>query len=246
VPLISSGAYDQFSATANGPAAVEYGLDTVQPFAVLREVTRPLQPVPLNFAVTSTPVGLDLADVHLSRQCRVMMRRITDPGLPLHVLAWWWDLGGGGPHVVGARDGAGEERWSLEVDAKGTRSSIADLQLVPPRELVGGVALRVILWQTTPVIPAAQVTEEVEEAMRHTKLTGVLDLLRGLSGTSMHTVSLVREAAAALGGEIAPVLRGLCTDYLDFYEGLYPVAALTQDEWVVSGFHSGLRIRRTS
>lgn len=201
--------------------------------------------MPLSFAVTAAPVGLGLADVHLTRQCRVMMRRIADPELPLHVLAWWWDLGGGVPQVVGARDGSEEQRWSLKVDANGTRSSVADLQLVPPRELVGGVALRVILWQTTPAVAAAKVTEEVEEAMRHTKLNGVLDLLRGLSGTSMHTVSLVREAAAALGGEIAPVLRGLCTDYLDFYEGLYPVAALTQDEWLVPGFHSRLRIRRT-
>lgn len=246
MPLISSGAYDRFSATAGGPAATEYGLDTVQPFAVLREVTRPLQPVPLTFAATGTPVGLDLTDVHLSRQCHAMMRRTADPELPMHLLAWWWDLGGGGPHVVGARDEAEEKLWSLEVDAEGTRSSHADLRIVPPRELVAGVAVRVILWQTTPAIHAAQVTEEVEEAMRHTKLNGMLDLLRGLSGTSMHTVGLVREAAGALGGEIAPVLRGLCTDYLDFYEGLYPVAELTEDEWAVRGFHSGLRIRRTS
>jgi hypothetical protein len=246
VPLISSGAYDRFSAIAGGPAADEYGLDSVQPFAVLREVTRPLQPVPLTFARTATPAGLDLADVRLERQCRVMMRRTTESELPMHVLAWWWDLGGGGPHVVGARDEAEEKQWSLELDADGTRYCHADLPIVPPRELVAGAAVRVVLWQTTPAVPAAQVTEEVEEAMRHTKLNGVLDLLRGLPGTSMHTVGLVREAAAALGGEIAPVLRGLCTDYLDFYEGLFPVAAFAQDEWAVDGFHSGLRIRRTS
>jgi hypothetical protein len=90
VPLISSDAYDRFSATAGGPAATEYGLDTVPPFAVLREVTRPLQPVPLTFAATGAPVGLDLADVHLSRRCRAMMRRTADPELPMHLLAWWW------------------------------------------------------------------------------------------------------------------------------------------------------------
>ncbi|MDT8912353.1 hypothetical protein [Amycolatopsis sp. PS_44_ISF1] len=245
MPLISSGAYDRFSATASGPAATEYGLDDVQSFAVLREVTRPLQPVPLSFAATAEPVGLDLTEVHLTSGCRVMLRRVGDPELPLHVLAWWWDLGGGGPHVVGARDAADEPRWSLEVAADGTRTGTTELPLVPPRRLVGGVAVRVILWQTTPAVPAARITGEVEEAMRHTKLNGMLDLLRDRSGTSMHTVGLVREAATALGGEIAPVLRGLCTDYLDFYEGLYPVAELTAREWTVPGFHSGLRIRRT-
>ncbi|NUT97092.1 MAG: hypothetical protein HOY78_34230 [Saccharothrix sp.] len=240
MPLISSGSYDSFSAIASGPTATEYGLDDVQSFAVLREVTRPLQPVPLTFAATPHPCGLDLAGVRIGARCRVMMRAIEDPAAPLHVLAWWWDLGGGGPHVVGARDAEEEKRWTLELDAGGNRVAAGPIPLVPPRTLSGGVALRVILWQTP--VPASEVTAAVGEAMRHTKLNGVLDLLGGGS-TTMHTVGLVREAAAALGGEIAPVLRGLCTDYLDFFEGLYPTAALSDTEWTAEGYDSDLRVR---
>ncbi|MFI7099002.1 hypothetical protein ACIBK8_06560 [Streptomyces sp. NPDC050161] len=242
MPLLSRGGFDQFEATASGPAADEYGLSGPQPFTVLREVTRALQPVPLTFAAATEERGVQLTRLKLTPGSRVMLRSVTDPAAPLHILCWSWDLSGDAPLVTPGAD-ADLSRWTAPLH--GSERLLADgpLELVPPRKVVGCRSVRVILWQSGRVADPATVTGEVREALRHSKLTSVLTALAPGAPTTMMTAVGVREAAGELGREIAPVLRALCGDYVDFFEGFYPVAHDSVRSDHVSGFHSELSLR---
>jgi hypothetical protein len=245
MPLMSRGGLDLLRATASGPAADEYGLTGPQPFSVLREVTRALQPVPLRHATSHSPLGLTITGLDLTAGSRAMLRRVTDPDVPLHVLGWWWDLSGAAPTVV---PDSAEKEWTIGVSGGARRLDGAELPLVPARAIVGILAVRVILWQSDRGANPVELTGDVREAFRHTRLASVLETLSATPATMM-TVVNVREAAAELGREIAPVLRALCTDYVDFFEGYYPVtddpADPTNGNAVerFASYHSELRMR---
>jgi hypothetical protein len=245
MPLLSRGCFEQVRATVTGPAADEYGLTGPQPFSVVREVTRMLQPVPLRFEETPMPVGVTITGLDLMAGSRVMLRRITDPDVPLHVLGWSWDLSGAGPAIVPGID-ADTKEWTIGLSENARRLGEIGLALVPPRPIVGILAVRVILWQSDRGEDPAALTEDIRDAFAHTRLNSVLSTL-AVSPATMMTTANVREAAGELGREIAPVLRALCTDYVDFFEGFYPAVPYTADNMngleKFTGYHSQLLVR---
>jgi hypothetical protein len=242
VPLLSRGAFERFEATPSGPAADEYGLTGRQPFAVLREVTRELQPVPLKLAGTAEERPVLLGELKLTMGSRVMLRRIADPGTPLHILGWSWDLSGDPPLVAPGPD-ADLSRWRAPLTDGERRLVDGPLELVPPRRVVGCQSVRIILWQSDQGADPAAVTAEVRAALRHSRLACLLDTLAAGAPTTTMTAVCVREAAGELGREIAPVLRALCSDYVDFFEGFYPVVDDTVRFDHFAGFHSELSLR---
>lgn len=242
MPLLSRGGFDEFMATASGPAADEYGLTGAQPVTVLREITRELQPVPLAFAAATEERGVVVTDLRLAMGSRVMLRRVADADAPLHVLCWSWDLSGDGIQV-NPLPGADLAHWALPLRGTERRLEKAPLELVPPRRVVGCQSVRVILWQSGRGADPATVTGEIREALRHSKLASVLTTLGSGAPTTMMTAVGVREAAGELGRDIAPVLRALCSDYVDFFEGFHPATdgAVRTDH--ISGFQSELSLR---
>lgn len=231
---MSRGAFEGFEATATGPAADEYGLTDPQPFTVLREINRALQPVGMKFSATALPRAVTLTGFRMTDRAAVLLRRIADPATPLHVLCWSWDLGGD-PIAVTAG-------WTLPLS--GTERVLAnqELELVPARRVVGCQMVRVILWQSDRGASAEFVTDEVRAALRHSRLANTLATLASADTTMMSAVA-VREAAGELGREIAPVLRALCSDYLDLLAACYPAADGPTRIERISGFGTDLAVR---
>ncbi|WP_305787956.1 hypothetical protein [Symbioplanes lichenis] len=223
MPLITRGSLDRFTASATDPAVREQGLDGAHAFSVFREVTRRLQPVRLELARSAGVRSLRLSGLELRPESRVMLRGVADADRPVHLVGWWWDLAGGGPTVVPAPGEAKD--WALRLDGDGVRRLSHPVRLADPgRAVTGGLTVRLIPWQAEPGTDPEALVAEVAEAMRHTTLAGALDMLGEASRVTMSTVIAVRQAASALGPEIAPVLRALCRDYIDLFEGFYPAA----------------------
>ncbi|MGP4002919.1 hypothetical protein [Streptomyces sp. 8N706] len=241
MPLLSRGGFDQFAATASGPSSDEYGLTGPQPFTVLREVTRELQPVPLTFSSTAEERGVTLTRLRLTTGSRVMLRRVADEEAPLHILAWSWDLSGDGP-LVNPVPEEDLSRWTVPFRKTERRLDDAPLELVPRRRVIGCQSVRVILWQSDRGDDPRTVIDQVREAMRHSRLAAALSAL-ATAETTMMTAVGVREAAGELGREIAPVLRALCSDYVDFFEGFYPAAENAAGTEHFTGYHSELSLR---
>lgn len=243
MPLMSRGSFDNVRATASGPAVDEYGLTGPQPLSVLREVTRVLQPVPVRLEISPDPCGLTLTGLCLSAGARVMLRRVADPDLPLRILCWSWDLGGRPPEVGPSVD-ADPMLWSVPLGSDGVRRLTGrGLPIVPPRVVVGGLVVRVILWQSERGADAHEVAAETREALRHSRLATMLALLPADGRTTTMGAVAVREAADELGREIAPVLRALCTDYLDFFAGCYPVQAGAGEPETITAYASEIALR---
>ncbi len=233
MPLISHGSFDSFTGVADGPARTDGGVEGPQPFAVLREVTRALQPLPVTFASTPPPVSVGITGLSLTGGARAMLRGLLDPGADLHVLAWCWDLSGAPPEVLPTDDA---ERWRLTLRDGVRTAADGPLPLWTGRPVVGGLVTRVLLWQNG----SGPVTAQVVEAMRHSRLAGTLAAVGGTGRTTITSAVMIREATAALGGELAPVLRAFCADYLDLFEGHFPATAGAEGEF--AGYHSRISL----
>ncbi|MEV8516971.1 hypothetical protein [Dactylosporangium sp. NPDC051484] len=220
MPLFSQGSFDAFRAVASGPASTHFGATGERSFAALRELTRQVQPVPVTFVRSATPVRLELAALNLPASSHGMLRRVLDPAARIHVLAWCWDLSGRAPAVSPSVDSADPKLWRLDLTDE-RRSLGDDLVLWPDQPVVAGLCVRIIVWEGEH----AHVPEEISEAMRHSRLTAVLTGLPDAARTTITSAIMAREAAAGLGAEIAPVLRALCPDYVDLFEGFFPASS---------------------
>jgi hypothetical protein len=238
MPLLSRGSFDRFEATATGPAADDYGLTKPQPFTVLREITRALQPVGLTFE-SAERRAVTLSGLRVTAGADVLLRRVAEDDTPLHVLSWSWDLSGE-PVLVRPAPNAALE-WTVPLSGTERRLGDRALELVPARRVVGCQSVRVILWQSDRGASAELVTEEVRAAIRHSRLASALAPLASSQATVMSAVG-VRDAATELGREIAPVLRALCSDYVDLFEGFYPATETGRADHL-TGFHSELTLR---
>lgn len=140
------------------------------------------------------------------------------------------------------------EGWTIGLSENARRLGETELPLVLPRPVVGILAVRVILWQSDRGADPVALTQDIRDAFGHTRLSSVLSTLTSSPATMM-TVANVRDAAGELGREIAPVLRALSTDYVDFFEGFYPAINCAADEMSVTeeftGYHSQLLLRKT-
>ncbi len=241
MPLISHGSLASFSAVASG-AAADAGLAGVLPCAVLREAARSYQPVPLEFAPSQSPLRLAITSLSLAAPVRAMLPRLPERDAPLHVLVWYWDLSGRSPAVVPAGE-VDAKRWQLDLDGTGGRFLAEQaLTMLPTSTVVGGLAVRVLLWQAGPDLTPVALAGAISDAMRHARLTDTLATVAGSGSRTVTAVSMVAEAAAALGPEVAPTLRLLCPDYLDFFEGFFPAAGLVGGVQAFHGYHSGLSL----
>ncbi|GIE99535.1 hypothetical protein [Paractinoplanes rishiriensis] len=194
-----------------------------------------MQPVPVSFPASGDPVEVAIDELTLEPDSRCMVRRVLDPEADVQVLAWCWDLSGR-PPVVRPDDPHGGGAWRLAL-AGPSRTTKAPLPLWHA-PVVGGLVVRVIVWEGRHPDLAA----EIAEAMRHSALTAALAAVAPPAPTTVMSAMAVRGAAAALGTDIAPVLRALCPDYLDFFEAYLPATA-APGEQQHRVLHGGLTIR---
>jgi hypothetical protein len=98
--------------------------------------------------------------------------------------------------------------------------------LFPQRRVSAGIAVRIHIFESDKADRRfGEVLGEVVKAVEEAKLTNLLKLLALATGGAVATLTLVEEAAVELSKVIAAILKANSDDYVDFFEGYFPVSS---------------------
>jgi len=224
--LIQKGSFDSFSAMivaserAKRPALA--GLRTLRD---IREATRPVQPAPIEFEVSSTPRGLALKSLKLTQGFEGILDDLFNPTNEVYFLAWAWDLSGAPvvdyPGATGSPD-----RCIIPLQVGQVREFLgAGIALFPARKVTAGLALRIMIWESDQgARDFGKTLSEVANTIKASKLNNLLSLISLATGVTTATIALIKDAAIELAYALGKILQANSDDYVDFYEGYYPAA----------------------
>jgi hypothetical protein len=236
VSVINQRGFDDLTvkpavAAGNGgggdPAVVDAvaSLDTAG--AVLQGV-RALQPLTLGFPPSDEQRGFALQSLRLTRGFEGFIGNLFKTRNEVLFLAWGYDLSGEAPWLWPGKD-IDVETLRNSLKAGETREFLgAGALLFPARQIYGGIALRIQIWESdSDVRRLGKTIEDVSKAIDDSKLTNVLSLIAAAGGPTTATLALIRDAATELGKIIGAILKGNSNDLVDFYDGYFPVS----DPW---------------
>jgi hypothetical protein len=132
-------------------------------------------------------------------------------------LAWAWDLSGADVYLYPGKD-VPHEQVTFKLQPGETREwAWGDgAPLFPARQIAGGLAVRVQIWESDQGARAfGKTLSDVVEAVKESKLTNIFKLIALAGGPT--TATLAEELALA----ISAVLKANSDDFVDFYEGYF-------------------------
>lgn len=104
----------------------------------------------------------------------------------------------------------------------------AGIVLHPARPVSAGLAVRIQIWESDKgVRDFGKVLADVGSAVKDSELSALLSPILSGAGVTTTTIDAVKKAAAELAEIIGGILQANSNDYVDFYEGYYPV----KDAW---------------
>jgi hypothetical protein len=221
-PLVKSG-----NGGGADPSVVDAvsGLNTA---GAALQAARSLQPLTLGFPASTEQRGFALHSLRLTTGFEGFIGNLFNTRNEVLFMAWGYDLSGEPPWLWPGKD----------IDLETLRSSLkpgeareflgAGALLFPARQVYGGIALRLQIWESDAgTRRLGKTIEDVSKAIDDSKLTNVLSLIAAAGGPTTATLALIRDAATELGKIIGAILKGNSNDLVDFYDGYYPVS----DPW---------------
>jgi hypothetical protein len=228
--LIQRGSLDMFSARI--PAAGLLGrkaMDAMRTFSVIKEAARAIQPAMVEFDPSSGPRGLALKSLRLTLGFDGILEEVFGEDSQVYLLAWSWDLSGAKivyyPGEIGSIQDCMIPLRSAQV--RGVQGG--GLLLFPVRPIIAGLATRIMIWESVRTRHDFGVAmSSVAHTFKTSKLNALLSMIASGASVTMAMVSLVKDAASELSEAVGKVVEANSHDYVDFYEGYYPVS----DEWM--------------
>lgn len=227
--LIQHGSFDNFSAAATaGARAARAAIGALRTFSMLREATRDVQPVPIEFEASDTPRGLALKSIRLTQGFEGFLQSLFNPTNEVYFVSWAWDFSDNPPVEY---PGLGATPQSCIIPLKvgqGREFLGAGIVLFPARTVTAGLAVRIMLWESDQgARDFGKAMTEVANTVKTSELTNLLSLIAMATGVTGATITAAAAAAGELAKAIGAILQANSDDYVDFYEGYYPAA----DPW---------------
>jgi hypothetical protein len=225
--LIGRGALDDFSAVPRAAAiASRPGLAGLRRLGTLTEACRALPLLPLDFEPSRERRGLALAELQLRPG---FLGDLFGATSEVYFVAWAWDMSGA-PPVDYPGAGASPDTCIVPLEAGGVRRFLgAGAVLFPARVVSAGLAVRIMLWESDAAMRSfGRAMVEVADAIQASELTRLLSMISPATGGTVAMVAAVATAATELSRVIGAILRANGDDYVDLYEGYYPVS----EPWV--------------
>lgn len=197
-------------------------LKNISTISELNEISRVIPGESFQFATSEEPRGVALKSVELTKNFDTFLRGIFNPANEIYFVAWAWDLSGEAVYQYPG-EGFNAQDLVFKIKAGSIREFIGQgINLFPKREVTGGIALRIQIWESDEEIRQfGKVLSEVADSIQKSKLNNLLSLIASGLGAPGATVSLVKDAALELAGIISTILKANSNDYVDFFEGYY-------------------------
>jgi len=225
--IISTGSLSDFSLVPTARAEESLvAADQVDTFGTLAEVTREAPADMFQYAVSPEARGLAVARLLLEKGFQNFLARIFHKTSKVYFLAWSWDMSGTPASIY---PGAAADASSALIPMRGgeAREFIGSgAVLFPSRLVTAGLATRIQIWESAKgARDFGETLSTVADSIQKSKLNSLLTLVATTTGVATATVALVEQAALELAKVIGDVLKASSDDYVDFYEGYFPVAA---------------------
>ncbi|MFH0801164.1 MAG: hypothetical protein V2A78_02075 [bacterium] len=228
--LIKHGSFYKFSAAATKKAQADHAaIGALQTFSDLREVTRTVQPVPINFHTSNAPRGLALKSIKLTKGFEGFLQSLFNRTNEVFFLSWAWDLSGN-PPVKYPGLGAEPQSCIIPLQVGQVRQFLGSgILLSPARTITAGLAVRIMLWESDQgERDFGKTMTEVANTLKTSELTNLLALIAmGVVDVPVSIITTVAAAAGELAKAVGSILQANGDDYVDFYEGYYP----STDPW---------------
>ena len=229
IALIQHGSFDCFSAAATARVQADRAaVGELRTFSALREATRDVQPVPIEFRASDTPRGLALKSIMLKKGFEGFLQNLFNQTNEVYFLCWAWDFSGNPPFVYPGL-GATPQSCIIPMKVDHLREFLgAGLALFPSRTVTAGLAIRIMLWESDQgARDFGKTMNELANTVRTSELTNLLSLITMATGVTGSTITAAYMAAGELTKAMSAILRANSDDYVDFYEGYYPAS----DPW---------------
>lgn len=223
-----------FSVRPAKESALEFeavrGLSTIGEF---RQVTRAAQSAKQVFETSPEPRGLAVKSITLTQDSRSFLEKFLDPTASIYYLAWCWDLSGDPVRVYPGLDAtAADVSLSLR-QGESKRFMGAGSLLFPQRKISAGLAVRLMVWESEKTYQQfGETLKAVCDEIKESNLNSLITLLATVSSVPGATLALIEKAGLELGSLIGTILKASSDDFLDLYEGYFPVS----DAWDAGEF----------
>jgi hypothetical protein len=237
--LITSGSFNDLAAAVDMPALE--GLETV---GVLEQATREAQSAKAKLPTSDGPRGLGLKSLTLSKGFEGILGGVFNKKNEIYFLSWTWDLSGETPYLHPGK-GVATEDCLIPIKTGEVREFGGTGALLFPQRIVkSGIATRIQLWESdSRARDLGKTIETVADTIEKSELNNLLKFI-ALAGPQVAQLTLIKDAALELAKLIGVILKANSDDYVDFFEGYYPVSTDWTGEEKLSGHASGIVLSR--
>lgn len=206
--------------------------------SLVQQASRSIQPETLAIPQSSNERGLALKSITLKKDFEGFIDKLFKEfnarfENDIYFVAWVWDLSGEPPVLYPSPDSTGNFDpqkciFSVNVSEERTFGGVG-INLLDQRKIVGGINVRMQIWESDrKTSDFGKAMTEVANTVRNSELSNllkVISLTAGLvtGGVTIATTNLIAQGSADLASAVGRILQAKSDDYVDFFEGYYPI-----------------------
>ncbi|MGV8120448.1 MAG: hypothetical protein AB2L14_11860 [Candidatus Xenobiia bacterium LiM19] len=215
--LIQNGSIAEFSAKSEAKP-------NLFTFSHLVEATRTIQPAEIKFTESTDERGIAISSIKLRKNFEDFLHNVFQQHNELYIVSWAWDFSGRAPFFYPGSDAKPDDCIIPIVVDKPRDFVGAGRILFPAQKITAGLAVRIMIWESDKQARNfGKAMVEVANTIKSSKLTNVLSLISMATGLTGVTLVTATAAANELANAIGMILQANSDDYVDCFEGYYPV-----------------------
>lgn len=218
--LITEGSIKNFTIEANTESHLKNDASRkLRSFFELEELSADNKNLNYELSVSEEKRGLALKSFKLNKSFEDFISTIFNPSNEIYFIAWSYDLSGEPVHYYPG-EGINPQDVVINVKKGKLTDFIGDgINLFPKRQVKGGIAVRLFIWESDQKSrDLGETLVNISNAISESELNNVLSLVSLVTGV---TINLIEKAALELTKVIGTILKMDKNDYVDLFEGYY-------------------------